>query len=113
MPWGSVNSDTLTAGASPDATGIINLNPGELAHVQVRYTSGTVRMRYEVFTTVEDTATDLDDIPMLQGRLSQNREISFLIIGPRSFIVQIANDVDTSSVGATVKWRLNNVDLAP
>jgi hypothetical protein len=115
VPWTeveySLDTDNNNPIANADVTPITCLNPGETAHFQVDYTSGTARLRYEVFTTTKSTAVNLANVPAIQGRVNALGHPPVVVKGYRAFVVQITNDEDATQILATVRIATDGVDL--
>lgn len=122
MAWDLLTSGTVVSGTN---SARVNLDPGEMAHVQAEYASATTnRIRISIFATNEDDpgVAFLDTFPLLEFRLPASGvavpgpgRVSFPV-GPgiHAFVVRVDDDQQTSgpqNVSAFIRVRKDNVDL--
>lgn len=111
MGWGARTTESVAGGADSSR---YNLLPGETAHVQVAYISATTdRMLVRILATNEDTpgVAQLDTIALLEFRLTVGQALTFIIADVHAFVVSIDNDSGAESITASVRVRLDTVDL--
>lgn len=94
---------------------IVQLNPGETAHVQMLRTGiVTDLILVQVFGVLENVPASRDVVPLFAfGLRSTETSISFIMRGIWGFVVQILNGnaVPTGSVTGDFRYKKDGVDV--
>ena len=95
-----------------------SLNPGETAHIQVEVnfpTTPTDNAIVSVYTTLDDSSEDWDEIPFQRFTIDNSEdlsEVSFVVAGVYKFRVGVKRDGTTDTLtDADMDNRLDGVSL--
>jgi hypothetical protein len=109
MAWGPVSGESLDT-AGTNSTSLIELLPGETAHVMVE-NLGVERGKVEVFGTVD--GTNFATVASMEFRIAAGEDgLDFTVTQDFGFRVTVSNDESGSSLLLDVDWRLNTVDFS-
>ena len=120
MAWGSDTASTQLTSITTEQffSQTPQLNPGELAHCQVTVdfpTTPTDNAIISVYTTLDDTSENWDDVPWMQFTLLNDTDpnsVSFLVQGVYKFRVGVQRDGSTDTLtSADMSHRVDGVTL--